>query len=768
MGTRSGLRALAAIAALSAGTHASGTDVDLPLPTRDGPILFDDLSNASGGPVDFGSPRSDVEKATCAFFDADGDGWDDLVTLAGGGEGCRFFLNRPDGNGGRTFVAAPAGNGLSDGAPVGRDGASITVADVDGDGDQDVYIGCGFNATLPVHSGRNMLLLNDGTGRFTNVALALGLADGDNTTAACVFFDMDLDGDLDLLTCNTRFKSMGKAGDGKVHLFRNRLSEDGTLGFVDESDARGVAEADTGTQTAIWNVLATDYDGDGDPDLVIGHDVNGPTRLLRNDGTGHFTDVSDAAGSGAGDDQSPSTFGDDSENAMGASSADIDNDGDLDLYVSNIAVDAPAAGDRHNPLYVNQGDGTFTDLARSRGVPGGTVGWGVTFADFDLDGWIDLYVAGGDTWGESRQSVRPWLYRNLGGGTFADVWSGSGMRHDVPLHRESGTASADFDRDGRPDLLVTRGDREGASPYLYRNVSDTHGRHWIEVRLVGNGTTTNRDAIGAKLRVHPRDATGARIAGLAQLREVVGGDSRSSRSSLDQHAGLGPDAVSADLEIEWPRAGEIASRRAVYVDVPIDALVVVTEAPRTEVWRLAAEAATTVPDVRATVVACSGIGAPDPLTSLRVESGPGWLAAGPWDGGRTLRATPSRVTEVTSFPAVVVADAQNAASDAESRQALTVRVVPAPSFRAVHRRCRHGIVVFGDHLDVAGLVFAIDGMPLRLRDVRAHRRAGGVTEQRALLRMPRTLARSLGKGRHDLVATEPVAGFIAVAEIPKR
>jgi hypothetical protein len=759
MGTRSGLRALAAIAALSAGTHASGTDVDLPLPTRDGPILFDDLSNASGGPVDFGSPRSDVEKATCAFFDADGDGWDDLVTLAGGGEGCRFFLNRPDGNGGRTFVAAPAGNGLSDGAPVGRDGASITVADVDGDGDQDVYIGCGFNATLPVHSGRNMLLLNDGTGRFTNVALALGLADGDNTTAACVFFDMDLDGDLDLLTCNTRFKSMGKAGDGKVHLFRNRLSEDGTLGFVDESDARGVAEADTGTQTAIWNVLATDYDGDGDPDLVIGHDVNGPTRLLRNDGTGHFTDVSDAAGSGAGDDQSPSTFGDDSENAMGAASADIDNDGDLDIYVSDI---------RGNPLYVNQGDGTFTELSESRGAAGGTVAWGTTFADFDLDGWVDLYVAGGDIWGMHRPNVRAWLYRNTGGGSFTDVWGGSGMRHDEPLHREDGTASADFDRDGRPDLVVVRSERAGAPPYLYHNVSDTAGRHWLEVRLAGNGTTTNRDAIGAKVRVYPRDASGARIAGLTQLREVSGGDGRGSRSSLVQHVGLGADAVSADLEIEWPRAGDLASRRESYSGVPLDTLVTVAEGPRTHVFRLDATATLDVPDGRTAVSACSGAGGPDALTSLSVESGPAWLAAGPWEDGWTLRTTPPRVTEIVPAPAVLVAHSQGAAGDPESRQALTVRIVPAPLIRRVQRGAGRRLVVDGDHLDVAGLTFSIGGRKCQIRSVRPQLRDDGLDEQRAVLRIPRASVKLLRRGVHDIVATEPVASFAASAPIPKR
>src|SRR5262245_31269113 len=191
-----------------------------PLPTRTdgGPLQFVEISSHSGGTIDFGTPKSDVEKCTCAFFDADGDGWDDLIALAGRGAGWRYFLNRDDGAGGRTFVPAPPGNGLDAGAPMQRDGAGLAVADVDGDGDEDLYVGCGWNSTLPVVSGRNLLLLNDGAGNFTDVAESMGLDDGDNTTCGMVLFDMDLDGDLDLISSNTDFPNTGKAGDGRTHL----------------------------------------------------------------------------------------------------------------------------------------------------------------------------------------------------------------------------------------------------------------------------------------------------------------------------------------------------------------------------------------------------------------------------------------------------------------------------------------------------------------------------------------------------------------------
>jgi hypothetical protein len=715
--------------------------------TDDGPLRLHDISNASGGPIDFGSPKSNVEKPACAFFDADGDGWDDLLTLAGIGEGYRFFLNRPDGNGGRTFVKAPYGNGLDSGRPLQRDGASVTVGDVDGDGDEDLYIGCGWNSSLGAGNGRNMLLLNNGTAIFTDVAPQLGIEDNDSTTAACVLFDMDLDGDLDLASFNTDAASMGKAGDGLSHLFRNTLKETGALGFVEETELRGMVEEGV----AVWVAMATDYDNDGDPDLLVGHDFGGLTQLLNNDGTGHFTDVTLISGSGVGDDASPSTFGDDSRAAMGAASGDVDNDGHMDLLIS----DAP-----YGCFYLNRGNGTFTELEKTRGANAWTVGWGVEFADYDNDGWLDAYYGSGDFWVANRETVRSFLLRNTGGGFFQDVWAKSGMRHDPPRNRESGSATADFDRDGRPDLVVARAYREGASPYLYRNVSDVTGRHWLEVRLAGGGVTTNRSAIGAKIRVRPRDAEGQFIPGLSLLREVQGASSRGSRSSLTQHFGLGPDAVTADVEVEWPRAGDLASRRVAYTAVPIDTLVVVDE-ERTATWRLDAAATVDVADGRASVVACAGAGDPDPLTTLSVATGPEWIAAGPWQDGQTLHVLPPRATSPETIVATIVATAQGVGDDPTSSQEVTVRVVPTPLVKKVGRPSGRNIKVTGDHFDLAGIVVTIDGEPCVVKSVKKRRLKGGRTEQRVVLRFPASMKRALRTGDHELRAVEPVAGLAA-------
>lgn len=722
-----------------------------------GTILFQDLTKASGGPYDFGAPVSNVEKATCAFFDADGDGWDDLLSLTGAGQPFLFYLNRDDGAGGRHFVAAPPGHGFDTGPAFERDGSGLAIADVDNDGDEDVYVGCGWNETLAPGLGSNLLFLNDGDGTFTDATSAAGLDDGDNTTCAAVFFDFDLDGDLDLYSCNTDFAQAGKAGDGLGHLYRNELAETGTLRFVEETSARGVVESGK----AVWAVSGVDYDNDGDFDLLITHDIFGPTQLFQNDGTGNFRDVTRSAGSGAGDDGSQSTFGDDSYSAMGVAWGDVENDGDLDLYISDVAGD-PALNEGSNAFYVNNGNGTFRERAKSSGVRGGWVTWGTTFADFDLDGFVDLYVGGGDLWNLYRPEVRSWIYRNDGDGTFTDVTGGAGLRRDVPLHRENGSATADFDGDGRLDLLVSRAERGGAGPYLYRNVSSVGSRRWIAVDLRGDGTASNTGAIGARVRVVPRDAAGAAIPGLAQIREVQSAESRASRSSRTQHFGLGDAAVSADVEVRWPRAGTLAERTQVYRDVPLDRVVRITEAPREAPWRPDPLHEVVVPSARRTELVCAGAGEPDPLTTLAVEQGPSWVRIGPWADGRTVEIDAPAAAAVVVHDVTLLAVAQGAA-DPETRQTLRVRVVPAPVLTRARRTNSREIQLDGLLLDTPGLAVTVDGSPLAVKSVKRLKGAGRKTRLVALV--PKELRKGLARGSHTVRVVEPSFGLDATAPL---
>lgn len=530
--------------------------VVLAAPTAPAALTFSDQSAVSGGPVDFGAPTSDVEKATAAWVDTDGDGFDDLVTLTGEGQAHGYFVNRSTENG-RTLVPAPHGNGLDSGTPFRVDGACITAGDVDNDGDQDLFIGGGWNPSLD--SGENALLVGVNGARFTDVTAAAGLLDGNNTTAACVLFDMDLDGDLDLLFANTDFPETSKHGDGVTHLMRNLHAETGRLEFVDETAARGIVEVGK----AVWQATAYDYDRDGDQDLLITHDIEGLAQLFANDGTGFFEDVTAEVGAGAGDDATPSTFGDDSRNAMGVAVGDVDNDGRFDVYVSNIA---------RNPLYLGGPGGTYREAADERGCSASTVAWGAVFADFDLDGFVDLHVAHGDVWNRDREFVRPTLFHNRGDGSFDEVFAASGMRYDPPLHREMGTAASDYDADGRVDVLVARAHRhEGASPYLYRNTTDVGDNRFVALSLRGDGRATNTSAIGATLRIRPRDAAGDPIDGLRQLRIVTASDSRGARSSLWQTVGVGAVAETVDVRVVWPRLGDLAARRETYRRIPVGA-----------------------------------------------------------------------------------------------------------------------------------------------------------------------------------------------------
>ena len=708
-------------------------------------LLFRDISALSGGPVDFGSPTSDSEKATGGWIDVDGDGWDDLVTLTGPGQPCGYFLNRPDGAGGRALVPAPPGNGLDDGPAFERDGAAITAGDVDGDGDEDLYVGCGWR--LPWISGENLLLLNDGTGRFTDATAAAGLLDGDNTTAACMLFDMDLDGDLDLLTVNANLPGLAKPGNGRLRLFRNALRETGGLAFADETAARLATLVDN---KGIWGLLAPDVDGDGDPDLVLARDIHQRTELWRNDGTGRFTDATAESGGGAGDDGDPSTFGNDSPNAMGVCAADVDNDGILDLYITDIDT---------NPLYVGLPGGRFVERGASAGVGAGGVTWGCVFADFDLDGRPDLHVAGGDLYGLARPEIRSFLFRNRGDGAFDDVTEGSGLRHDVPLHREMGTAASDFDGDGRTDLLVVRAEGgQPAPPYLYRNETDVGGNAWITVALRGNGTTSNGSAIGARVRVFPRDAEGARIPGLAGLREIESSTGRSGRSTLAPTFGLGPDAATADVEVTWPRTGALESRRDLYALLPVRGRVLLRDGPAVH-RRLLPESAATVPGgapSRIPLALGEGTGGP---TTVLLEDGPDWARVDrDEDGTWVLHVEPpvlDGATAATATATLLGVDEGEGGRAGRQVLSLTVRQPPAVT------SCAPGPL--GRVLHVEGINLPrrrgralVDGVPSRRVRVLPGRDADGdATAMRILIpRGPEGRG-----GSHEVVIEDPRTGL---------
>jgi len=391
-----------------------------------------------------------------AFADVNGDGLVDLYLSNTGGAN-KLFLNQGDG----TFkdATATAGKGVDfPGFSMGS-----VFGDYDNDGDQDLYLANGGQYVIEA----NVLFANNGDGTFSDVTSKAGVGLKDFTYSAS-FVDYDNDGDLDLYCANYGI-------DAKNILYRN--NGDGT--FTDATDQAGV-----GDKSWSWMGVWADVDNDGDADLYV---VNGrypagePNKLFINDG-GTFSEQAKPRGV------------DDPNWGLGAAFGDIDNDGDLDLFVSNYVGG--------NNLYLNDGKGFFTRA--SARIVGSVDGWGKgpSFGDIDHDGDLDLYE------GDCKQANQ--LYLNDGKGNFTNV-ADKQPQVQCATVRIKATALADVDNDGDLDLYVVNW---GTENKLFLN--SQNDSNWLKVKLVG--TTSNRDAYGAKVKL----LAGGKLAGFREVRSATG------------------------------------------------------------------------------------------------------------------------------------------------------------------------------------------------------------------------------------------------------
>jgi hypothetical protein len=486
--------------------------------------------------------------AAVAIADYDGDGLDDLfVTDSRDGGANHLFRNL----GGLRFVDLARTAGVAEGNDATNATANALWLNRDGDGWQDLLV---------VRFGRSLFYENRGDGTFREIGRAIGLDRPLNAIAALAF-DVEGDGDLDLvLGCyfapvnlfdpdTPRFfpESFETADNGGgVVLYRN----DGVRGFTD-------ATAEARIRLSGWTLDLghADADHDGDEDLYVAADF-GTDRFLRNEGDGTFTDVTEEA------------IGVDTKKGMNAEWADFDNDGLFDVFVTNITDEYMREG---NFLWRNNGDGTFTDVARETGTHDSGWGWGGKFFDPDNDGWRDLYTVNGWVSAGSGNYVldvfelilasaedpsieledaRNWppmgdktlsgyqrnkLFLNRGGMLFRDA----APRHGVDDLRDGrGVAVADLDLDGRQDLYVANASSEAA---LYRNQAPRTG-HWIQ--LLVDGPSSNPLAIGARLWLTAGGRTTADF--------VDGGNGFAGQSSREVHFGLGAAETVELLEVAWP------------------------------------------------------------------------------------------------------------------------------------------------------------------------------------------------------------------------
>ncbi|GAB4289615.1 MAG: VCBS repeat-containing protein [Ignavibacteriaceae bacterium] len=419
-----------------------------------------------------------------SFVDVNGDGLDDLTLSSEPGVNVFAFKNR-----GTLFSNRINAMGIVD---TSRS-KSILWADYDNDGDHDLLV-VNQNGHVKLHR-------NDGPGTYTDATIIAGLDTATkNYTSAC-WADYDNDGYLDLYV-GIRLNTENNI------LYHN--NGDGT--FTNVTALAGVGDMVHLPLTLTW----FDYNNDGWQDIYCANDLMGGNTLFKNNGDGTFSDVSAASGA------------DLLMACMGIAVGDYDNNGYSDLYLSN----SPAG----NRLLMNNGDGTFTEMAVTLGLEVGKISWGANFFDYDNDTDLDLFVSVSDgPIGQGDPNRENAFFINNGNGTFTPS-VGLGLETDTDY--SYGNAVGDFNNDGYCDLFVLNAN--GSKSRLYMNSGGTN--NWIKINL--EGTSSNRDGVGTVITVHNGHQS--------YMRTTHCGISFESQNSTTNTIGIGTATAVDSVVIKWP------------------------------------------------------------------------------------------------------------------------------------------------------------------------------------------------------------------------
>ena len=468
------------------------------------------------------------------LLDFDRDGWLDVFAVQGGpfppargpgDDGDHLYRNAHDG----TFEDVTRRSGI--GSFAGGYGHGVAVGDFDNDGRPDLFV---------TRWRSYALYRNQGDGTFEDVTAASGLGGDRDWPTSAAFADLDNDGDLDLYVCHyldydetkpvhcehpqSNAEHLCSPIDFKArpdHAFRN---DGGT--FVDVTEAAGLAES----KGRGLGVVAADLDGDGLIDLYVANDMSA-NYLYRNLGGFRFAEVGIDSGTAL------SAEGN-SKAGMGLACGDTDGDGRLDLAVTNFYGESAT-------FYRNLGEGMFADESAGSGLAASTrlrLGFGTTFLDANNDGRLDLLIANGHI-NDGRPRF-PWmmpiqLLAGGPGGRFSDVSGLSGAPFG-PLHLGRGFGAGDLDNDGQVDAVVCC--QNEPLVYLHNRTVPGNSSHFIAFEV--EGTTSNRDGVGAIVTVHagPRRWTIPRL----------GGGNYQSACGPGLHLGLGTSARVDRVEVAWP------------------------------------------------------------------------------------------------------------------------------------------------------------------------------------------------------------------------
>jgi len=460
--------------------------------------FFHDVADSVGIQETYGT--SDLNFAVgggCSFYDFDGDGWDDLSFTSEYLEGLVFYKNM----GGYFQLVSPSYvTNLSE-------TKQILWADVDNDGDKDLFV---TGIYLPGHDPLiplSRLYENDGAMNFTDITVSSGLPTDLAPTFGANFGDVNNDGWLDLLIINR-----STPPNNSFSAFSNRLFlNDGNGGFSDISLISGIVQ-DT---TVMFCAAFFDMDNDMDQDIYIAHDKYFGNPLFVNQGNGIYSELSGSTGA------------DLKMDAMNVAVGDYDNDGYLDIYITN-SIGNPI--NPNNKLLKNNNGTSFSEVASAVGVDFGVFSWGANWLDVDNDMDLDLYCSGLYL-GSSGPSA---CFENAGNGTFTTT-NTMGFVGDTTASFSN--AIGDFNNDGYPDIVVNNALPD--SMQLWMN--QTGSNHWLKVSL--EGTISNRDGIGSFIEIY--------INGNKYIRYTHCGIGYLAQNSGVEIFGLGSHINVDSLKVRW-------------------------------------------------------------------------------------------------------------------------------------------------------------------------------------------------------------------------
>ena len=514
--------------------------------TEASPIQFRDVTQSAGirslhNNAAFGKKfLPETMGPGVAFIDYDNDGWPDIFLVNGMDwpghvlkhSTPKLYHNNHDG----TFTDVTRKAGLD----VEMFGMGVAVGDYDNDGFDDLFV---------TAYGQSRLFHNNGNGTFTDVTQKTGLLGPKEFSTSAAWVDYDKDGHLDLVVGNyvqwTPETDLYCTLDGKSKSYCTPESYKGTSVRLWHNRGNGAFEevtqkAGLGDPTSkTLGIAVLDYDNDGWPDLLFSNDTQ-PNKLYRNNCNGTFAEKAVVAGVAFSEDGVARA-------GMGVDAADYDHSGLPSLLITNFA-------NQMLSLYHNEGKGLFVDEAPRSEIGRAsllTLGFGCFFFDYDLDGWPDVLVANGHIDADIQRVqanvkyvMPPHLFRNIGKGKFEEVTKSLGQAFATPRVGR-GAAYADFNNDGRLDLLLST---NGGPVYLFRNEAQGAAASNRSLRIKLTGTKSNRDGIGATVRLS--------AGGETQTQMLRSGSSYLSASELVLTFGLAHNDKADTVEIRWP-SGQI-------------------------------------------------------------------------------------------------------------------------------------------------------------------------------------------------------------------